>query len=172
MSTAGWWTPRRSEDPPIDKDRPVKRTISILIVSAAMAMGPLAGSATAATSSTVRSSETMVDDGIYCYGEVAEAIWTYDIVEHTTVHSDGQKSATANIRAEVTWTQDDEDFVARFAVNYRFTDKQAKYIAKGTGVGSLGTRVRFDEVIQATITPDGYDIKQYRDDVHCTPARR
>jgi hypothetical protein len=155
----------------MDKDRPVKRTISILMVSAVMVMGPLAGSASAATSSTVRSSETVLDDGIYCYGEVALATWEYDIVEHTTVHFDGRKSVTANIRAEVTWTQDHEDFVARFAINYRFTDKRSKYIAKGTGVGSLGTRVRFDEVIQAAITPDGYDIKQYRDDVYCTPAR-
>jgi hypothetical protein len=156
----------------MDEDRPMKRTISILMVSAVMAVGPLAGSATAATSSTVRSSETMVDDGIYCYGEVAEASWTYDIVEHTTVHADGRESVTGNARAEVTWTQDSEDFVARLTINYRFTDGWVKYIAKGTGVGSLGTRVRFDEVIQAAITPDDYDIKQYRDDVYCTPARR
>jgi hypothetical protein len=56
----------------------------------------------------------------------------------------------------VSWTQNGEDFVARMTVNYRFTDKWAKYVVKGTGVGSLGTRVRFDEVIQAAITADGF----------------
>jgi hypothetical protein len=73
-----------------------------------------------------------------------------------TVHPDGRESVTANIHAQVSWTQNGEDFVARMTVNYRFTDKWAKYVVKGTGVGSLGTRVRFDEVIQAAITADGF----------------
>jgi hypothetical protein len=149
----------------------MKRTMSMLLVSAALTMGPLTGSAAAATTSTVRFSETMVEDGVYCYGEVAEATWVYDVVEHATVHADGRASVSANIRAAVTWTQDGEDFVARLTINYRFTETRSKYIVKGTGIGSLGTRARFDEVIQVAITPDGYDIKQYRDDVYCTPAR-
>jgi hypothetical protein len=155
----------------VDEGRPVKRTMSMLMVSAAMMVGPLTGSAVAATSSTIRSSETMVDEGSYCHGEVAVATWVYDVVEHATVHPDGRESVTANIRARVTWSQDGEDFETRLTINYRFTDDRSKYLAKGTGVGSLGTRVRFDEVIQARRTADGYDIKQYRDDVHCTPAR-
>lgn len=149
----------------------MRRMMSMLVMTAVVAMGPLAGSAAAATTSTVRSSETMVEEGYYCNGEVADATWVYDIVQHTTVHPDGRESVTANIGAEVTWTQDGEDFLARLTVNYRFTDGRVKYVVKGTGAGSLGTRVRFDEVIQAAITPDGYDIKQYRDDVYCTPAR-
>jgi hypothetical protein len=149
----------------------MKRTMSFLLVGAAMTMGPLTGSAAAATSSTVRSSETMVEDGVYCYGEVAEATWVYDVVEHATIHADGRAVVSANIRATITWSQDGEDFVARLTINYRFTEARSKYIVKGTGVGSLGTRARFDEVIQVAITPDGYDIKRYRDEVHCTPVR-
>lgn len=150
----------------------MRRTMSMLVMIAAVAMGPLAGSAVAATTSTVRSSETMVEEGYYCNDEVAEATWVYGIVEHTTVHPDGRESVTANIRAEVTWTQDGEDFVAQLTINYRFTDGWVKYVLKGTGVGSLGTRVRFDEVIQAAVSSEDYDIKQYRDDVYCTPTRR
>jgi hypothetical protein len=149
----------------------MKRTMSMLLVSAALTMGPLTGSAAAATTSTVRFSETMVEDGVYCYGEVAEATWVYDVTEHATTHADGRESVSANIHAEVTWTQGGEDFVARLTVNYRFTETAVKYVLKGTGVGSLGTRARFNEVIQAAITPDGYDIRQYRDDLHCTPPR-
>jgi hypothetical protein len=149
----------------------VKRTLSIFAVAAAVAMGPLAGPAAAATTSTIRSSETMVEEGRYCHGEVAEATWVFDFVEHVTVRPDGRESVTGNVRSQVSWTQDGEDFVARLTINFRFTDGWSKYVVKGTGEGSLGTRVRFDEVIQARRTADGYDIKQYRDEVHCTPAR-
>jgi hypothetical protein len=149
----------------------VKRTLSIFAVAAALAVGPLAGAAAATTTSTVRSSETMVEEGRYCHGEVVEATWVYDVVEHVTVRPDGRESVTANVRAQVTWTQEGEDFVARLTVNYRFTDGWSKYVVKGTGEGSLGTRVRFEELIQARRTDDGYDIKQYRDELHCTPAR-
>jgi hypothetical protein len=155
----------------VNEDRAMKRTMSFLLVGAAMTMGPLTGSAAAATSTTVRSSETMVEDGVYCYGELAEATWVYDVVEHATIHADGRAFVSANIRATITWSQDGEDFVARLTINYRFTEARSKYIVKGTGVGSLGTRARFDEVIQVAITPDGYDIKRYRDEVHCTPVR-
>jgi hypothetical protein len=153
----------------VDEEQTVRRTMSILMVTAAVAMGPMAGSAgAAATTSTSRWSETEVEDGLYCHGEEALATWVYDVVEHVTVRPDGRESVTANIRAVVTWSQHGEDFEARATVNYRFTEGWSKYIAKGTGTGSLGTRVRFDEVIQARRTADGYDIKQYRDDVYCT----
>jgi hypothetical protein len=148
----------------------VKRTLSIFAVTAAVAIGPLTGSAGAATT-TVRGSETMVEEGRYCDGELAEATWVFDFAEHLTVRPDGRESMTANVRSQVTWTQGGEDFVVRATSNYRFTDSWAKIVVKGTGEGSLGTRVRFDEVIQARRTGEGYDIKQYRDEVHCTPGR-
>jgi hypothetical protein len=62
----------------------VKRTKSEWMAAAAMAMGPLAGSA-AATPSTVRSRETMLEEGRYCDGDVAEATWVYDVLEQVTV---------------------------------------------------------------------------------------
>jgi hypothetical protein len=148
----------------------VKRTLSIFVVAAVVAIGPLAGSAAAATA-TVRGTDTMVEEGRYCHGEVAEATWVFDFVEHVTVRPDGREMVTATVRSQVSWTQDGEEFVVRATSNYRFTDGWAKIVVTGTGEGSLGTRVRFDEVIQARRTADGYDIKQYRDEVHCTPAR-
>jgi hypothetical protein len=157
----------------LTKEELMRRMTFTLLLTAGLLTSTWAPPAAAkAATFTERGSAVEVEPGLYCYGEEAEATWVYDYVLHITIRPDGQSMFVGSFRAEVSWSQEGEDFLVHAVVNQRFTDQSSTVLAKGTGVGSKGTHVRFDEVIQARMSPDGFELKMSRDDVLCTPATK